>query len=117
VERIFVALDGSDSEIAARAAEADEAIPMREISLDKRFVPFLRMADIADREVEVFRPEERDHHERLIVAQHVRGRDLPLALGDDPMFNTNAFASMRIGPAGNVSCGENVGIAKSAAAN
>ena len=64
-ERFFVAFDGSDSEIAARAAEADEAIPMREIALDKRFVPFLRMADIADREVEVFRPEERDHRERL----------------------------------------------------
>ena len=41
---------------------------MREIALDKRFIPFLRMADIADREVEVFRPEERDHYERLIVA-------------------------------------------------
>ena len=27
------------------------------------------------------------------------------------MFNTNAFASMGIGPAGNVACGENVGIA------
>jgi hypothetical protein len=84
---------------------------MRAIALDKRFVPFRGMADIADREVEVFRPEERDHHERLIVASHVRGRDLPLALGDDPMLHTNALASMGIGPAGNVSCGENVGIA------
>jgi hypothetical protein len=32
---------------------------MREIALDKRFVPFLRMADIADREVEVFRQKTR----------------------------------------------------------
>lgn len=67
-QRVLIAFDGSDSEIAAGAAKADEAIPMREIALDKRFVPFLRMADIADREVEVFRPEERNHHERLIAA-------------------------------------------------
>jgi hypothetical protein len=52
-EKVCVAFDGSDSEIAATAVEADEAIPMREIALDKRFVPFLCMADIADREVEV----------------------------------------------------------------
>ena len=67
-ERLFVAFDGSDGQIAARASEADEAIPMREIALDAHLVPFFRMADIADREVEVLRPEERDHREGLLAA-------------------------------------------------
>ena len=84
---------------------------MREIALDKRLVPGLRMADIADREVEMLRPEERDHRKGLVSAQHVCGRDLALALSDSPMFYANAFASMGIGPAGNVACGENVEIA------
>jgi hypothetical protein len=73
-DRIFVALNGKDSEIAARAAEADEAIPMSEIALDKRLVPCLRMADIADRKVEMLRPEEWDHHKRLVFTQQFRGR-------------------------------------------
>ena len=36
---------------------------------------------------------------------------MALALGDDPMFHTNAVAGVRIRPAGNVPCGENVGVA------
>ena len=32
-ERFFIAFDGSDGEIVARAAEADEAIPLRKIAL------------------------------------------------------------------------------------
>jgi hypothetical protein len=109
-DRIFVALNGKDSEIAARAAEADEAIPMSEIALDKRLVPCLRMADIADRKVEMLRPEEWDHHKRLVFTQHIRGRNLALPLSDNPMFNANVLASMGIGPASNVARGENVGI-------
>jgi hypothetical protein len=45
-ERVFIALDSSDSEITAGAAKADKAIPIRETALDKCLVPFLRMADI-----------------------------------------------------------------------
>ena len=41
---------------------------------------------------------------------YLRG-DLALSLSDDPMLDTNAFATMGIGSAGNVACGENVVIA------
>src|ERR1700722_4335915 len=67
-ERVFIALDSSDGEIAAGAAKADKAIPIREIALDKRLVPCLCMTDITDRKVKVFRPEERDHRESLVPA-------------------------------------------------
>ena len=56
-------------------------------------------------------PEERDHAEVLVPAQHIRGGDLALALGDHPVFHANGFAGMRIRPTGNVACGKNVGIA------
>ena len=36
---------------------------------------------------------------------------MALPLSDNPMFYANVFASMGIGPAGNVPCGENIGIA------
>jgi hypothetical protein len=61
VKRFFAALDGSDGEIAALAAEANETISAREAALDAHLVPFLRMSDIADREVEVLHLKERDH--------------------------------------------------------
>ena len=47
-KRFFVAFDSSDGEIAALAAEANEAISLCEIPLDTSLVPFLRMSDIAD---------------------------------------------------------------------
>jgi hypothetical protein len=47
-KRFFVAFDSSDGEIAALAAEANEAISLCEIPLDTSLVPFLRMSEIAD---------------------------------------------------------------------
>jgi hypothetical protein len=68
VKRFFAALDGSDGEIAALAAEANETISAREAALDAHLVPFLRMSDIADREVEVLHLKERDHRKGLVSA-------------------------------------------------
>ena len=67
-KRVFVAFDRGYSKIAVVAAEANKAIPMREITLNTRLVPFLRMTDIADRKVEMLCPEEWDHCEGLISA-------------------------------------------------
>jgi hypothetical protein len=47
-KRFFVVFDSSDGEIAALAAEANEAISLCEIPLDTSLVPFLRMSEIAD---------------------------------------------------------------------
>ena len=44
------------------------------------------------------------------MAQHVCGRDLTLTLSDRPMFDTNVFARMGIGPADDVAGGKNMGI-------
>ena len=84
---------------------------MREIALDERLVPFVGVAHIADRKVEVLSPKERDHPKSLVTAQHICGRDSALAFSDDPMFHANAFACMGIGPSGDVACGEIIGIA------
>jgi hypothetical protein len=65
---LFVAFDGFDGKIAAIAAKANQAISMGKIALNARFVPFLCVADITDRKVEVFCPEERGHCEGLVSA-------------------------------------------------
>ena len=108
-ETVVVAFDGGDRKIATSAAEANESVALREVSLDDRLLPFLRMAYVANRKVEMFRPEEWDHRKGLVVAQHVCGRDLTLTLGYHPMFDTNVFARMGIGPADDVAGGKNIG--------
>ena len=69
-------------------------------------VPVLGVADIIDRDVIMLAPEERHGVELLAAAEHVQRRGLALALGHDPVFDADALAAMRIGPARDVAGGE-----------
>ena len=54
-------------------------------------------------------PEERHGVESLAASEHVPCRSLTLAFGDDPVFDANPLAGVRIGPACDVSGGEDAG--------
>ena len=84
---------------------------MREIALDKRLVQCLRITDVAVERSKCFVQKNGTIVRGSSSARRVCGRDLALALSDEPMLNANVLASIGIGPAGNVACGENVGIA------
>ena len=66
------------------------------------FVEALGMADIGQAEVVLLGPEERHHVEWLAPPQHVARRDLPLALGDDPVLDADRLAAEPVRPARDV---------------
>src|SRR5215467_14836376 len=70
------------------------------------------MADIIDRHIIMLAPEERHCGVALAPAEHVACRGLALPLGDNPVFDPQPLAAVRIGPAGDVSSGENPGRAR-----
>ncbi len=105
-QALQVAEDRSDSERAPLALEAGEAVFVGDASLDREFVPPLRVTDVVDRDVVVLAPEERSGRESLAAAKHVERCNLSLALGDDPMFDPDRLAAVRVRPAGDVASGE-----------
>jgi hypothetical protein len=84
-------------EHAPIAVEAQEAVPSRDVAIDRELVPRLGMADIADLNVIVLSPEDRNVDIFLAVPEHVERRDLPLALGNHPMLDANYLATRWIG--------------------
>src|SRR5271166_3497086 len=99
-QALLVAEDRSDSERASVELETGETILAGDASLDREFVPPLRMTDVVDRDVVVLAPEERSGREYLAAAKHVERCNLALALGDDPMFDPDRLAAVRVRPAG-----------------
>ena len=64
------------------------------------------MSDVFDRDVVVLAPEERHRVERFAAPEHVARRDLPLALGDHPVLDSDALSRMRIRPPRDVAGGK-----------
>src|SRR6202021_102992 len=54
-------------------------------------------------------PEEGPRMECLPLSQHIARGGLPLTFGDDPVFDPDVFAGMRIGPARDVARGVDSG--------
>ena len=72
-------------------------------------IPSFRVADVVDREVVVLAPKEGDRIEGLLRPQDIECRDLTLTFRDHPVFDPDAIAGMRIGPARDVARGEDAG--------
>ena len=62
------------------------------------------MPDVRYRHVVVLAPEERHGIERFARAQDIERGGLALPLGDDPVFDTDLKAAMRVRPARNIAC-------------
>ena len=109
LQTIEIAIDRGDGEHATVAPITHQAILGLDVALNCDRVPAFGMADIVDRHVIVLAPEKRHRVEALFVPEHVGGRGLALALGDNPVLDPDALAGMRIGPARDVAGGENSG--------
>src|SRR5262249_52843738 len=88
---------------AVVALVTQQAVPGRDVAVDRQVIPLLGVADVIDRHVVVLTPEERHGGERLMMSQYAERRGLTLAFGDDPMLHANALTAVRIGPTRNVS--------------
>src|SRR5690348_16133761 len=72
-------------------------------------IPLPGVADIVEQQVVLLGPEERNSVEALARAEHVAGRRLALALGDDPMLDADGLAGQPVGPTGDVACSIDAG--------
>src|SRR6185503_7213063 len=80
-EALPVAEDRRNGEDLAAAPIAQDAVLVRNVALDRDVVPFLRMPDIADRNVVVLAPEKRHGVIRQAHAEHVERAGLTLPFG------------------------------------
>src|SRR5215471_6528027 len=64
------------------------------------------MTGVMNVDIEMIAPEKRRHNKRFSCSQNVACRGLTLAFGHHPVLHPNSPGA-RIGPARNVSCGEN----------
>src|SRR5438874_9953081 len=84
-----VAIDRCDGEHAAPPLISQQAVPRRDVAVDRNLIPLLGMTDIIDRNVVVLAPEKRHRIECLTLSQHVARRRLALAFRDYPMLNAD----------------------------
>src|SRR4051794_37519824 len=83
------------------------------VAVDGDLVPSLRMSDVANAKIEIFRPKERHRVKVPRFAEHVAGGNLAVALGYHPMLDPDALAAVRVGPRRDVAGGVDVGCAGS----
>src|SRR4051794_21438977 len=93
-EAIDVAGYRSGGEHLSVAFEPQDAVLGCDVAFDHKLVPMLGMADIADLDVIMLTPEERNGCVSLAVSQHSARGGLTLTLGDNPMFDANSLAGM-----------------------
>jgi hypothetical protein len=108
-QAVLVPIDARHREPLAAAPVGDRAVSLvaHELTVYLGFVPALRVTHVRQREVVLVGPEERSALEARSLAQHVSRRDLPLALGHDPVLDADPFPGKRIGEAGDVTGREN----------
>src|SRR6266581_7482771 len=94
-----VTIDRRHGEDAAPALVFQQAIPGRDVAVDRNLVPLLGMTDIIDRHVVVLAPEKRYRIECRALSQHIARGGLSLTFGNHPVFDPDVFARMRIGQA------------------
>src|ERR1700716_3232579 len=82
-----VTIDRRYGEDAAPALVFQQAIPGRDVAVDRNLVPLLGMTDIIDRHVVVLAPEKRYRVEDLALPQHIARGGLALAFRHHPMLD------------------------------
>ena len=101
-----VARDSGNGDAAVVLEEGDHRILLLERSVHLDAVPSFGVSDVSDRDVVVLAPEERHRVEWFAAAEDVARRDLPLALRDHPVLDSNALVRMRIRPPRDVARGK-----------
>jgi len=91
-----IAMDHGGRELSASAPIGYGAVSTLQRSRDLGLVPVLGVSDIAETEVILFGPEEWDVIEAQAPAEDVVRRCLALALGDDPVFDTNSLTGQPV---------------------
>src|SRR6185503_2030316 len=92
LKALLVAVNRGNRQNTTAALVADDAVPLRHVTLDVDAVPRFRMANIVDRHIIVLAPEEWCRTEGRRHAYHVESGDLSLALGYHPVLDADAFA-------------------------
>src|SRR5215217_9073924 len=98
--------DRGDRQHAAIALEPQQAVLAGDVPLDGELVPLFGMADVADGNVVMLAPEERDGGKSLPLPDHVERRRLALPFRNDPVLDPKGLAEASIVPAGDVPGGE-----------
>ena len=99
-------MDHGDRELLASEPIRYGAVSTFQRPLDLGFVPVFGVSDIGEAEVVLFGPEEWNVIEGFAPTEDVVRRCLTLALGDDPMFDTNSLTGQPVRPSRDVADGE-----------
>jgi hypothetical protein len=91
-----------DRQFPAPVPIRDRAVSRIKLSIDFGSIPSFGMADISETEIVLLGPEERDSLETFPSTQHIARGSLPLALRDNPVFDTNPLPSESVRPTGDV---------------
>jgi hypothetical protein len=102
-----IAKDRGNRQHPAVSAIAHETIAPLDVARDFDLVPFLGVTDVIDRYVVMLAPEERDVGKSYLLSEDISRCSLALAFGNDPMFNPEILARVRIQPPRNVAGGKN----------
>src|SRR2546423_12300934 len=95
-ERLAIAKDRRDGELLLAGHEANRAIALGWISFDEDAIPTLGVPDVVDAHVVMRAPEKRNGVEPFRGAKYVARGRLSLALRDDPVFDADLRARVRI---------------------
>src|SRR6185437_6442068 len=101
-----IAVNDGNGQLFAAAPIRYRAVSRLEPPVDLDFVPALRVPDIGDAEIVLFRPEEWDGVEPFAPAKNVARGGLPLTFGHYEMFDADWLARQSARPAGDVAGSE-----------
>src|SRR5262249_7066759 len=107
LETLTVPPDGCHSERFTAAQKIHSAVESLETPGEPRPLPVRGVTNVRDGYVVVCAPEEGHRVESLPQTQDIPSRRLPLPLGNHPVFDSNPFATVRVGPTRNIPSGEN----------
>src|SRR5436190_10017380 len=103
-EAVTIAPDRQNRQLAAAMPVSHGAVLRLESAVYVDPIPLPGVADVVEQQVVLLGPEERNSVEALARAEHVAGRRLALAFGDDPMLDADALAGQPVRPTGDVAC-------------
>src|SRR5581483_11832956 len=106
LQALAISKDRGDCQPLAGPTKGDGAIVVLEAAVDLDSVPTFGVSHVVDRDVVMLTPEKWHGVEAFSAAEHVARSGLALAFGDHPMLHANQLTRMRIGPAGDIACGE-----------
>src|SRR5207253_1591353 len=97
-----VAPDSGYGKPLAVAPIGDRTVMRGGIAVDINAIPLLRVAHVVDGQIVMLGPEKRHCRKALPLPEDIPRCHHALALGEHPVFNADALARSRVGPARNI---------------